>query len=532
MTAARVSRAFVDFLRNEEQGSATLWNLCWLISFGTLMGLGIDTTAAMNTRARLQTVSDVAAHAGAMDLFPYASDAIDTALAYSAVNNPDHPGAVTADDVTIGYWDRDTRTFETEGIPEYNAVRVIATRDTSRANALRTTFLSLVGLHDWDIRSGSTALYYDDLSLVDRCRKEGLLAGGQLEQTANNIVIGQYCLHGEGGVNITQNNHLECGVEISLPDPSLWLSQSVPTPSGMEECNEDYDSLSSNEMVQQVVIYRSVPSHAQLEYDNVKEILDAYIAAYYGGEPINDFFNAIPPYITHVTELDVAGFNSIMTNGNVEAGKLYRVNCWGSSTKLRMTGIVRNVGIYTDCEIDVRQTNIGGIVNTTGTPPPNHTCAEALDAGYARYQTLLDTAPGRTYRDGVTVDMEAEECGIEPGATGLWDNVFLFTTSPTTISFPSGMQIGRFDGCREGGATRLYTAGGITSPARIFMHGSQFIVLGDAKLAAQGSAYGMVVDAKGNIQYSAQGEFTGCPPDEDNLASDVVITVRKVALVQ
>src|SRR5690606_16132936 len=208
----------IAFLRDEEQGSATLWNLFWLCGFGALLGLGLDTTSAMNMKGKLQMVADTSAHAAAMDLFPFASDTVDTALIYGTQNIPDHADVVTQNDVTIGYWNPDTRTFQSDDVPHYNAVQVVATRDTSRDNALGTFFLRLVGFYDWDIRAASTAIYFTDMSETDRCRKNGLLAGGKMEQTSNNVVIGDYCLHGEQGVSISQNNYIECEVEISLPD--------------------------------------------------------------------------------------------------------------------------------------------------------------------------------------------------------------------------------------------------------------------------------------------------------------------------
>lgn len=543
--AARTARRMAAFLRDEERGSATIWNLFWLTGFGMLLGLGIDTTAAMNVKARLQTVVDAAAHAAVMDLFPVADEALDVAVAFALQNDDDHEGVVTDTDVAVGYWDAESATFETDDVPYLNAVRVVATRDGARSNALATTFLRLVGLGHWDIAAVSTAVFIDDLSLVDRCRKSGMFAGGTMEQTANNVVIGEYCLHGEQGVKITENNYIECGVEISLPDPSLWLANAVPTPSGnMSECDTNYEDLDNDDMVEQVVIYRSIRSHAQLEFDTVKAMLEAYLQH---GEAINDAFNAIPPYIDYVQHIDATDFNKLASKGDLEPGTLYRVTCSGGGKGLTLSGTVQNIGIYTDCAIDVKKGGGSGSGQggkddgddgdgdgdeaTAEGLPANYTCDQALDAGYVPYQTMFDTAAGETYRDGVSVDPTAEECGMAPGASGLWDNVFLFTTSTETIKFPNSMQLGRFDGCAEGGGVRLYTAGDIHSPSGIMMHGSHFIVLGDVTIAAKGAAYGVVIEAAGNIEYSAQAEFSGCAAEEEALASDVVITVRPIAIV-
>jgi hypothetical protein len=562
MTAAELAKRADAFLRDEEQGSATLWNLFWLCGFGALLGLGLDTTAAMNMKGRLQMVADTASHAAAMDLFPIATDAIPTAVSYGSQNIPDHTDVVNSGDVLIGYYDLETRTFATDNVPNYNAVRVLATRDTSRDNALGTFFLRVVGLYDWDINAASTALYYSDMSQSDRCRKNGLFAGGTVEQTSNNTITGDYCMHGEGGVKINQNNIIHCGVEISLPDPSLWLTQAVATPSGTTVvCNENYEGLTNDEMVEQVVQYRSIFNNAEEEYHNVKDILDTWLT---GSEPVNDPFNAIPPYIERAEYTDVTKFNSDAKTGKLVAGTMYVVQC-DSNTRLQPEGLLRNIGIYTNCIIDVRKDkNVSAVkpqktaqgydktnlcdpdASTCNTVPweaeitPLMTCAEAIAAGYESYQTLLDTVTGETYRDGETPDTTAELCAIEPGANGLWDNVFLFTTafeggdvSQKAITFPNNMQIGRLDGCAEGGGARIYAAGSIATPSGTVIHGSHFVLLGSADLAAKADGtYGLTVEAAENITYSAQGKVGGCLADEDDLASDVVVTVRPIAIVQ
>lgn len=120
-----------DFL-HDDRGSATIWNLVWLIGFGALLGLGLDTTAAMNTKAKLQTVADAASHTAVMDVYPVSRNAVATALNYARQNILQHDEVVTATDVTLGFWDCVTGTFVTDGAPFHNAVRVVATRDGAR----------------------------------------------------------------------------------------------------------------------------------------------------------------------------------------------------------------------------------------------------------------------------------------------------------------------------------------------------------------------------------------------------------------
>lgn len=622
-TLRRHRDRLVRFLREEECGSATLWNLFWLVGFGALMGLGIDTTAAMNTKARLQTVADAASHAAVMDVFPVKKDAVEVALRYARQNIPQHDSVVTDTDVTLGFWDGVTGRFNSNGVPFYNAVQVVATRDGARANALATSFLRLVGFDNWDISAVSTSSLFGDLSNVDRCRKNGLHAGGRIDLKANNTVTRDYCLHGEGGFKITQNNLVTCGAELSTPDPSKLIGNSLKTPSGTppSSCNTNYGGLSNQDMIEQVFVYRSIPSRASLEYATVKKMVEAFIA----GTLDNDPFNGVAPYLERVDNVSPATFDAQAESGSLRPGTLYVVFCGGSG-KIQPQGLLRNIGIYTDCVIDVRKStpvsggggngngngnsggstgngggsngngNSGGsngngngknatstVTATTGSAvttataattaatsaattaaaaattaatgaattatgaigtvagaiPPALTCEGALAAGYDRYATFLDTAPGRTYRDGETVDTIAQDCGSEPGASGVWDNVFIFTTAfedgntgKTAITFPNDMQVGRVDACTEGGGVRLYSAGGIHSPSGMSIHGSHFIVLGDVKMAAKVSgAYGMTIEATGDISFAAQADMGGCSPDEKDLETDVVLTYRPIAIV-
>ena len=554
-----VRKAFCGFSA-DDQGSVTIWNLFWLTGLLCLMGLALDVTAAMNAKARVQTIADAAAHAAAIDLFPLPETAVDSALTYAGLNDAAR-ASVRSTDVAVGYWNRATRAFEAKGAPHVNAVRVIAGRDDERGNALGTSFLRLAGFHLWDIAAVSTAMIVDDLSLIHRCRTNGFVAGGETELTSNNILIGNLCLHGEAALKINSNNVITCGILLSTPDADRWKTGRPPSGIPPEECNTDYRSMSDHEMLEQAVAYGSFPSTAQLEYDNVRKILDAFISK----GVVNDPFSAIPPYITGHATVDPNTFNNDSKQGELVPGTLYVVSCAGTNKKLQPQGIIRNIGIYTDCVVDVpkdKDVSDAKPARTTGTPGSEPvcdpdtsdceevpweaeiaygaSCAEAVAAGFEAYETLLDTAAGETYRDGVSADEQTEPCAIEPGANGLWDNVFLFTTanadgdrSQKSVTFPNNMQLGRIDGCSEGGGVRLYSGGSIQTPSGTVIHGSQFVALGDVQMAAKASgAHGLNVAAAGDIKFSAQGQLGGCDAAEELLQSDVVITVRPIAIVQ
>lgn len=547
-------RNLMNFL-HDDRGSVTAWNLFWLLNFGVLMGLAIDTTAAMNLKARLQEASDAASSAAVIDVFPVASGATPVAMQYAELNLGERT-AVQEQDVTPGFWDHESRTFETEDIPYANAVRVIARRDTSRGNALGTVLLHVAGFNAWDIAAASTSAYAG-LAAVDRCRTNGLLADGHTWMTSKNLITGDYCVHGETEIRLNELTEITCGAELSTPSPDTWKTGQPPIPS--DTCNED---ATFDQMIAQAVAYRSGVSHARAEYFNVKSILDAFVT----GQQVNDPFHAIPPYISTYEYSDYKTVEALASNGNLVPGTLYVVD-FCPSNQLTLKGIVKNVGFYTTCEITVKrdqsvsnakpskvENNNGNTgsdvlcdpdIDTCDTTDwdaymgPHMTCDQAVDAGYETYQTLFDTAPGKTYRDDKTVDTVQQDCGIEPGANGLWDNVFVFTTSyengdhsKASVTFPNNMQIGRMDACTEGGGVRIYAGGSVDTPSGTIIHGSQFVLLGNSRMAAKANGvYGTTVNAAGDITFAAQAEVGGCPAEESALASDVIATVRPVMIV-
>ena len=82
--------------------------------------------------------------------------------------------------------------------------------------------------------------------------------------------------------------------------------------------------------------------------------------------------------------------------------------------------------------------------------PDDWSCEAALAKDFESYRTMPDTTGTGTYRDGSTDEdhggVWGEDCGIEPGANGLWDNVMIFTSNreggnldQKSITFPNNM---------------------------------------------------------------------------------------------
>ena len=578
---------FAEFMRDEDHGSVTIWSLLWFTGFCAIMGLAVDTTAAMNTEAKLQHVSDASAHAGVIEIFPIPQDAIAAAVTYSGYNITTN-NVVFNSDVIPGEWDPATRTFNDDPntIDDYNAVKVFATRDAARDNALLTSFLRVVGFYNWDIGTASIAHYTEDLELVNNCRLNGLLAGGLMEQTANNTLSRNICVHGEEAFKMTSNNVVTCGVELSLGPNGNYVTGTEPTyKESLGDCDDNYADLTNYEMMDQSFMYRSLRSNAEAEFDIIERVLLAYM-----NDPENpnltDPLNLLPSYIirsaANVQTMSVNAFNNAarVTGNNIYSpltpGTMYHVECNGSNKKLVLEGIVRNIGIYTDCEIDVQKnkriSDLKTIKDKSGTHAivdcdpfteeclgddwtlllePLMSCSENLATmittetnsplygEYPESYMALDDTVGAAYRDG-TMDPDGDNpCGIEPGATGVFDNVFIFTTAnkdgnrnQTSITFPNNFQIGRIDGCTQGGSVHMYLGGSLHTPSSTVMQGTQIMALGDVFLAAKATGVnGIVVDSANHIKYAAQGEMGGCSPLEEDGESDVKIAVRPIAIV-
>ena len=101
------------------------------------------------------------------------------------------------------------------------------------------------------------------------------------------------------------------------------------------------------------------------------------------------------------------------------------------------------------------------------------------------------------------------------------------------ITFPNNMQLGRIDGCTEGGGVRIYSAGGVDTPSGTTAHGVQIVTLGSVQFAAKANgAMGINIQAVGDIKYTANGLMGGCDPDDDAGELEHVVTVRPVAIVR
>lgn len=208
------ARAYLD----EERGSATIWNVTWLLVFAGMAGLAIDSSNGYRHKTMLQSTADVAALAGAWHLpegyleEPYVpggyTDVENEALAFAQKNMPGQRfGAYfSRNDILVGYWDATNRQFIPGDVfpaPDYapvNAVRVDMASVNARGNGLPTSILHMAGIRAWDVRTTATAVYG-----IKRCLRNGIIAREGIDLASNTKILKNICLHGQLQANVNNN---------------------------------------------------------------------------------------------------------------------------------------------------------------------------------------------------------------------------------------------------------------------------------------------------------------------------------------
>ncbi|MFC2968371.1 pilus assembly protein TadG-related protein [Acidimangrovimonas pyrenivorans] len=196
----------------------TAFGLLGFIAVLMVGGYAIDVGNAVTARTQLQAATDSAAHAALMTReFHSEADSKQAGVTIAEDNMPPSVFGYVIDpsDITFGKWDLNSETF-TPVAGSTEAVRVIAHRNETRANAVRTYLLGLVGLKDWNLITGSIYRTY-----YPTCLMEGFVAEGVVDVQSNNTYQNGFCIHSNTYVSINSNNTFEPGTVVSMPDLSL-----------------------------------------------------------------------------------------------------------------------------------------------------------------------------------------------------------------------------------------------------------------------------------------------------------------------
>ncbi len=218
----QISKQFRSFSENED-GIATVWSMFWLIICFALSGLAIDATNAWKVQQFLQSTADSAALAGSIELQTVDNNGIEAlveekANQFAALNmGPTRYGDVLIDqDITVGYWDGAAFTPMVAGdtVP-VNAVQTVTRQNETQNHAVGTFFLRFIGFNEFMIATKATAKIF-----TAKCDFDGIIAQGHVKLSTKQQFLDEYCVHGELGIDISQDNYFEEGTIAGMVDLS------------------------------------------------------------------------------------------------------------------------------------------------------------------------------------------------------------------------------------------------------------------------------------------------------------------------
>jgi Flp pilus assembly protein TadG len=144
------------------RGATIIYMTVVVLIIVAFVSLAVDYGRVQLAKTELQRAADAAARYGAAGLITSNSTARTNAVTAAGENSADGTKVVIkSSDVTLGYWNASTRTFQTSaaaGLPR--AVRVTASRSTASGDPIKLFFGSLIGRSTFDLDVDSTAAWY------------------------------------------------------------------------------------------------------------------------------------------------------------------------------------------------------------------------------------------------------------------------------------------------------------------------------------------------------------------------------------
>ena len=314
------------FLR-EEEGIASVWHVMTAITLLSIGGFAIDHSRVMSEQIRLQVAADTVAHAAAWALVtldedepiePQLEAARTAGMTYASRNlMSGRDEAILGPDVEFGTWDQATRTF-TVASSDIDAVRVVSRRTAERGNPLPTTYLGLVDLPSFNV--AAQAIFQ---LKVPMCAQDGILSMGTVDISSNNEFESGFCVHGQLGVAMQNDNTFHDGAIVSMPSLDLLDVPSLDGNPGLE------DALRQER-------------HNPPELASVVATMNQIIAG--DTDSTGEWFTG-----GAIEKVSVKGD---LTPSVLTEGKAHDVSCKGKN--LFVDGSFKNVLIRTDCNVTFR----------------------------------------------------------------------------------------------------------------------------------------------------------------------------------
>lgn len=473
-------RKTISFVRNED-GIATAWSIGWLILCFSIAGLSIDVTNAWKVKQFLQSTADVSAHAGGLELGSVGNDKILEVVTAAAnkiaaqnMNTSRYGDVLIDNDIQVGTWNGNTKVFTpmasgSTTIP--NAVHVVTRQDGITSASVGTFFLRFVGFDAFTVAAAATVE-----SFVSQCEKDGILAAGDVKMSTQQRFLGEYCVHGELGIDVSSANYFESGTIASMKDLSTCGPSEV-------HCTDE-----SNEGIEEALRQGSMTLGKVLRIDDyIAQLRQPHIAI------VEDVFpETFVRADARVINLNPRTFDPAV---DLVPGNVYTFdNCTPGQNIHFTTSLVNNNGNGTD--------------NGEETVSPRMTISNIVIVGQ-----------GCDFIFDQTITFE--------------DAVFATTsTSNQTISGSANAVLGRNDRCAQGGEVSVITKGDINFAAKLEAYDLQMIAAGDVHLASHGNDgdsihVGTNIYTGGDVDITTKHTFEGCRGLTDP-SLDVKYTLRYV----
>lgn len=464
------------FIRNED-GIATAWAIGWLILCFSIAGLSIDATNAWKVKQILQSTADVAAHAGGLELGTVGNSEIEAAVivaanqyATSNMNVARYGDVLVDNDIQTGTWDRATSVFTplpAGSISPPNAVRATTRQDGVNSSKVGTFFLRFIGFDAFTVSTSATVERF-----ISKCEKDGLMARGTVEMSTQQQFLGTYCVHGQGGIGVSQDNYFELGTTASMYN----LDDCMPNPT---HCEND-----ANDGIEEALRQNSMTFG---KVDRIPQTIENYKDPYWVDQP---------DYITDMIVNDIRDTRNFDAATDLNSNAVNIIYC--------SPGQNLNLG-------DAAYLNNRGGGNDSGEETIN---------------------PDLLVKDIVIVGVG---CDFVFDESVRYEDAIIATdaTGRQTFSGSAGITLGKDDDCAVGGELALITAGDINFAAKLEAYDVEMIVAGDVHFASLGNNgdsihEGTNVWAGGDIKVTTKHTFVGCGDDANGPTVDVHYTLRYV----
>lgn len=467
------------FIRNED-GIATAWAIGWLIICFAIAGLSIDATNAWKVKQILQSTADIAAHAGGLELGTVGNDEIEAAVIVVAnqyatkhMNVARYGDVLVDSDIQTGTWDRDTHQFTplVVGTPdEPNAVRVTTRQDGVNSSRVGTFFLRFVGFDAFTVSTSATVERF-----VSQCESDGIISGGEVTMSAQQKFWGNFCVHGQQGLSMSQQNEWNDDTIASLP-PSASCG-----PAG--HCTDDDDNPG---------IVRALRYYSRPNTKATPESIDGYIAD------------------LRAVSRDVISTEVFPDLNNVSVRFV-------DQKDFDITTLVANTIYTVSCSNDA----IPGVRDALRGNDKNKT---SVEMGHAAAHTTVSNV------------VIISDCILDFDDSVTYEDAIIATTSTSarSINGSSGVSFGNSaKSCAPGGDVVLISQGGAGFAAKWESYDLEMVVAGDLSLASRSSSglpvvhTGTNIYTGGDVKLTTKHQFTSCADPQDP-SLDLKYTLRFV----